>query len=559
MVLEWRSCVIAICVILCLYMELVKCGGGRDFYKILGVNKQTPVDQVKKKYRKLARKYHPDANPEDPDATQRFRDIAEAHEVLSDPKKKQLYDTHGEEGLDPNFDANRPRGGHPFVFRSSQFGTEFFDMPFGFEGFGGFDFGGGPGGHGRPGGGRRRPQQASMYENTDVTEVTDAKSWASTVFDLDFPWVTLVNFHSPGCGRCNEIKDEYVQIAKVFAKVVTFAAVDCTRMNELCRMEKVQKYPTIRLYHSDKSKKPVPFVSDDLSRLGAWVSNVLPSSAKMLSTANFEDWLVTNTTMPKVILFTNKELVPPIYKHVTTRFKGSVSAAVVVKIHSDVTTTFFSANPPKKFPALLHVVDLDEVSGEWIDPAPDSDILALTFSRMASEKRGSLGIFANQSRLREWTFRQHAAGNCAFTDSRTCVLLAFYGKENRSKVLSALEVATAAYKSDPVVFLWMNADFQTDVASVFGLSVPCGAADKSADGSCSAALIAFRPKRKKFSVIRLGGDVNELVAKFCGFVDSVITGANNLQEKLPKDVSFKLKRNQVLKEVEEDEDFNDEL
>eukprot|EP00736_Rhodelphis_marinus_P012029 Rmarinus@m.25909 len=73
---------------------------GRNYYEILGVSRDADADAIKKAYRKLAIKWHPDKNPDNQEmASAKFKDISEAYEVLSDPQKRKIYDQFGEEGL----------------------------------------------------------------------------------------------------------------------------------------------------------------------------------------------------------------------------------------------------------------------------------------------------------------------------------------------------------------------------------------------------------------------------------------------------------------------------
>ena len=84
----------------------------RDYYEVLGVNKGASADEIKKAYRKLAKKYHPDLNPDDKaGAEAKFKEASEAYEVLSDPDKKSRYDQFGHAGVDPNAAAGYGGGG----------------------------------------------------------------------------------------------------------------------------------------------------------------------------------------------------------------------------------------------------------------------------------------------------------------------------------------------------------------------------------------------------------------------------------------------------------------
>ncbi len=100
----------------------------RDYYEVLGVSKSASAEEIKRSYRKLAIKYHPDRNPDDPNAEDKFKEVAEAYSVLSDNQKKAEYDAYGHHGPTAGFG---PEGWDPFEGFRQHFGGDIFEEFFG--------------------------------------------------------------------------------------------------------------------------------------------------------------------------------------------------------------------------------------------------------------------------------------------------------------------------------------------------------------------------------------------------------------------------------------------
>ena len=109
----------------------------RDYYEVLGVSNNATADEIKKAYRKKALQYHPDKNPNDATAEEKFKEAAEAYEVLSNSEKKARYDQYGHAGVGNNFGGGGFGGGMSMEDIFSQFGDIFGSAFGGFSGFGG--------------------------------------------------------------------------------------------------------------------------------------------------------------------------------------------------------------------------------------------------------------------------------------------------------------------------------------------------------------------------------------------------------------------------------------
>ena len=155
----------------------------RDYYEVLGVQKSATPEEIKKAYRKMAMKYHPDRNPDNKEAEEKFKEVGEAYEVLSDEGKRQRYDQFGFAGVDPNYGAGAGGAGYGGGFSGfGDFGDIFSDL-----------FGGGFGG------GRSSAQQNAPRRGENIMSRLEL-TFEEAAFGCEKE-VTIQRIEK--CGTCN--------------------------------------------------------------------------------------------------------------------------------------------------------------------------------------------------------------------------------------------------------------------------------------------------------------------------------------------------------------------
>eukprot|EP00889_Picochlorum_renovo_P006041 jgi/Picre1/33071/NNA_008397.t1 len=311
--------------------------GVRDtkYYDLLGVAPDAEEATIKKAYRRQALKYHPDRNPDNPEAEEKFKAIAAAYEVLTDSEKRAVYDRFGEEGLKEGgtvFGGGFPGGNVRFQF-------------------GGQGFPGGNGGFRQQQ--RQQPRQGSFYEKDALVQELDE----DTMPEGDGEgWVWLVEFYAPWCGHCKNLASKWRKVAESLHGVIRVAAVNCDEQKALCQGQGIQGYPTIKAY---KNGRWVGYNGDrSASALTNWGLGLLPNDliSTLKTDSDLEAYLKTTMSSKTarwgigVVLFSAKDKTSALYKSLAMRYRGRISFAEVRK------SSHLASNGKFSIPTFPHVV-----------------------------------------------------------------------------------------------------------------------------------------------------------------------------------------------------------
>ncbi|XP_053733003.1 dnaJ homolog subfamily C member 10 [Synchiropus splendidus] len=207
-------CRTAIPLLLLFTLVLVLAEGGQDYYKLLGVGREATTREIRQAFKKLALTMHPDKNPGDASAHDKFLQVNRAYEVLKDEDLRKKYDKYGEKGLDEQ------QGGR---YESWNFYR--------------YDFG--------------------IYDD-DLEIITLDSSDFDAAVNSGEMW--FINFYYPRCSHCHDLAPTWREFAKEMDGVIRIGAVNCGDNNYLCRRKGIQSYPSLFVYRAEQ--RPEKFVGE---------------------------------------------------------------------------------------------------------------------------------------------------------------------------------------------------------------------------------------------------------------------------------------------------------
>ncbi|KAM9343047.1 dnaJ homolog subfamily C member 10 isoform 2-T2 [Pholidichthys leucotaenia] len=230
---------------------------GRDYYELLGVSREASTREIRQAFKKLALTMHPDKNPGDPSAHEKFLQVNRAYEVLKDEDLRKKYDKYGEKGLDEQ------QGGR---YESWSYYR--------------YDFG--------------------IYDDDLEIITLDSGDFEAAVSSGE---IWFVNFYFPRCSHCHQLAPTWREFAKEMDGVIRIGAVNCGDNNHLCRRKGINSYPSLYIYRSgqgpekfngDRTKDnlvlfAMRFITTTVTQL--WQGNVFNEIERAFSSGL--SWLIT--------------------------------------------------------------------------------------------------------------------------------------------------------------------------------------------------------------------------------------------------------------------------
>ena len=487
----------------------------KDYYKILEVDRSATQEQIKKKFKKLSLKYHPDKNKKNPEAAkQKFIEVANAYEVLSDPEKKKIYDIHGEEAVNEHT-ARENTGGRGGFNTGGSF-EDIFNQFFG----GGHRGHGGHGGHGGRGGGNfqggfrqnmhhQEEEEKNYFENTDVINLK--MNNLSKLYGRSQIWFIL--FFNANEQEFESLKEMWKTLAEKCYGIFKVAVVNCKFDEEICEEFSIRKTPLIVYFPESSDNEEVYRGIKKWEEIFKFGAVKMQSFVRSINSENYGDFITSNPTQHKVILFTSRKTTPPLLKALSKHFKGKLSFGETRPGEKELVDKL----GVKNFPTVMVLSEPENYKGITYEGPLTRDSLEKFLNQFAYqaikvEKAVSVTEFTSDLYNKQKLCNENDGKNI-------CVIYLNHGDHLTAEENILLENLAKKYMNDPIRVLFLNPSKYTHFWVSF---------EKEDQNS---NVIILRGKRKKYSAVcKDKVDSKEIYDA----IDNIISGGGSFKKLIKK-------------------------
>ena len=517
---------------------------GEDYYKLLGVKRTATKAEIKKAFKKLSLKYHPDKNKDNPKkAKEMFIKIANAYEVLSNDEKRKIYDQYGEEGVKANEQGGG--GGAHFNFENMGF-EDIFNQFFGgggakFEfnmgggenrrqgrssGFGGFGsifdtiFGGGGGGFGgfQNGGqsGRQKKTQNGMkdqnyFKNTKVKTIK-MKS-LTLLFSRKNIW--FVYFFRKGDQNYEKYVKTMIEFADKTDGLFNAGAVNCIKDEEICEEFEVAETPSI-IFFSENEKDYNKYEGKvDYNTLFNYATKRMSYYVNEISKDKLSDFFAKKPDKYHIILFTSKDSTPSLYKALSKFFINKLIFGEIHKTQTELVELF----KIRDFPTLMVMIDEEKNKYEIYKKKMDYENIKSYLNKYATKQKSYTLI-----KVKEMNYNiYNTLGTCSNSDGKNICLI-YLSKEYKPnrKDMQILENIHDKYEKDHIKVFYLNYKKHRNIFKSF---------DDLNESNSKAVII--KGKRKKYMNL----DMDEFDNNIYNAIENIISGGGNFK-KMKEDLNL---------------------
>jgi len=478
---------------------------GEDYYKLLGVQRSASKAEIRRAFKKLSLKYHPDKNKDNPEkAKAKFIKIANAYEVLNDDKLRKIYDEQGEEGVKQHQQGGGQHGGNfqdifNFFFRGA--GMHFQNQE-------------GP--------------ERNFFENTDV--LTLKMDNISKLLSRRKIW--FVYFFKSNNENFENMKNTIKDISSQCYGIFNFGAVNCKDDEEICEEYSVYTTPKLLYFPESANEGEEEYKGNiDFQSIFKFGAKLMQNFVRVINKDNYNDFMTSHPERYHVLLFTSKKTTPPLFKALSKDYLNHLNFGEVRQSEKELIKTFNI----DKFPTLIVITNLETNEYDLYKEEIKYDNMKKFLNRYAYKKMPE----NKDVRVRELNKNTYERlGMCSNSDNKNICLIFFINKEKpENELMINLENYGNKYKEDHIKVFYLNVNKYKSVFKSF---------DNDDLNFENTSAVIVKGKRKKY--IAVSKENYENSKEFHNIIDNVLSGGGSFKQ---------MKKGIILEESEDKEKTND--